>query len=354
MTETVNEVFSMRYSSRDARRVRVPLRAPLLGAAVSSHLGLATGVALDAGIDLIFTPDLDGYIKLQSLDYAGEENFHLLHVPRRAASTWGDCLRGAVCALQREFPLAAGFKAVIGGGLSFSGLGSSQAAILAYLAALCQVNGHKLPAQELGRLSRWVEREFLANPLSLLDLGGHEFTSPGDMVCVDSREPTTRVVRSEQAPDNYAFLIVQCPEAQTDGLAGGGRSGRYSDSFLARERRRIEVGLRSWHCGSLTAFGQLLLASSAERLADTHETGPHSVLLRAFRTTPGVYGAYLQEGRSVSTWVALVDPSYASRIRTRLLTDLAETCPDFGSELLFHIDYRAGMARRSETTGTLS
>lgn len=76
-------------------RIKSPLRVCPFGAHVDHQLGLIAGMALDIAVDMVYAPNSDGYIKVQSLDFPDEEYFHLDQVPAMVPGFWGNYLRGA-------------------------------------------------------------------------------------------------------------------------------------------------------------------------------------------------------------------------------------------------------------------
>src|SRR5262245_23911806 len=56
----------------EVRRVFAPYRICPLGAHVDHQLGVVTGLALDAGIELAFSVNPDRTVRLRSLDFEGD------------------------------------------------------------------------------------------------------------------------------------------------------------------------------------------------------------------------------------------------------------------------------------------
>ncbi|NBF40850.1 MAG: hypothetical protein GVY14_10585 [Spirochaetes bacterium] len=132
-----------------SRAVRSPLRICPLGAHVDHQDGVVSGMALTDSIDLVYTPEDDGYLRVQSLDFPDEEYFHVDQVPDMVPTFWGNYLRGAVLSLSRSFKLHRGIRGVVRGNLPIGGLSSSAAVTTAYLMALCDVNEIEIPPREL-------------------------------------------------------------------------------------------------------------------------------------------------------------------------------------------------------------
>ncbi len=160
MQELFNK-FKQLFGEKEILQVRSPLRICPLGAHVDHQDGMVTGMALDANVDMIFTPSNDGSIRIVSMDFPDEEYFHIDQVPGMLPGFWGNYIRGAVLSLQQDYKLDIGIQAVISGKLPIGGLSSSAAVTTAYLMALAEVNGLKITRKDFVTYSHWVETEFI-------------------------------------------------------------------------------------------------------------------------------------------------------------------------------------------------
>lgn len=79
--EQLIEKLKEKYGvTKDIRAVRSPLRICLLGAHSDHQLGRVTGMALDSSVNLVYVPNDEGYVRIQSFDFPDEEYFHINHV----------------------------------------------------------------------------------------------------------------------------------------------------------------------------------------------------------------------------------------------------------------------------------
>lgn len=125
-----------------------PYRICPIGAHSDHNLGKITGFAIDKGIHIAYRPKQNGVVEMQSLQFEKRAQWHIKDVGEKTGD-WADYLRGATWALNKEHPLSVGLCGVIEGSLPIGGLSSSAAVILAFLTALCKVNGIVLSSQEL-------------------------------------------------------------------------------------------------------------------------------------------------------------------------------------------------------------
>ena len=98
-----------------------------------------------------------GYIRLQNLDLADKEYFHINHPSEYVPGFWGNYIRGAVLAFQQDFVLKKGLNGIVSGKLPIGRLSSSAAVTTAYLMSLCDVNDIETSKVDLIKYSHWVE-----------------------------------------------------------------------------------------------------------------------------------------------------------------------------------------------------
>ena len=120
-----------------------------LGAHIDHQYGKITGLAIDKGVHIAYAPKQNGVIELVSMQFEKRAQFHVNAVPRERQGDWADYLRGAVISLSEKYNLRIGLCGVIEGSLPIGGLSSSAAVIIAFLSALCKVNGIYISETEM-------------------------------------------------------------------------------------------------------------------------------------------------------------------------------------------------------------
>ena len=85
-----------------------PYRICPLGAHVDHQDGVVTGMAIDQGVVVAFAPRGDAHVRAASAGFSGETTFDLANVPPPPTGDWGNFLRGAAAALQRQHRLPRG------------------------------------------------------------------------------------------------------------------------------------------------------------------------------------------------------------------------------------------------------
>lgn len=146
-----------------------PYRVCPLGAHSDHQLGKVTGLAIDKGIHIAFAPKQNGVIEFSSLQFEKRAQWHVNSVPETKQGDWADYLRGATLKLGAKYPLRVGLSGVIEGSLPIGGLSSSAAVTIAFLKALCTVNGIHLSDVELIKTEMAAENDYVGVSCGKLD-----------------------------------------------------------------------------------------------------------------------------------------------------------------------------------------
>jgi galactokinase len=351
------------------RRVFAPYRICPLGAHVDHQLGVVTGLALDAGIELAFTANPDRTVRLRSLDFDGEVEFDLDAVPGFRAGDWGNYARGAARALGAAHPLRRGIDGVLAGSLPIGGLSSSAAAGVAYLLAIEAANDLSLSHQENIRLDRDIENGYVGlnngvldqsvillgrrNSLIHLDCatGAHEAVplaggAPGLEIAVVYSGLSRALTGTE-----YNRRVEECVEAARLLLGPGAgarpvlrdvpretfveRGAQLPERLRRRARHffeecdRVPRGVEAWRRGDLAAVGRLMTESGASSIRNYESGAPHLVsLYEILAATPGVHGTRFSGGGFRGSCVALVEPGRRGEIEAAVRAHYPERHPD--------------------------
>ncbi len=367
--------FEEKYRTEPQKQVRSPLRVCPLGAHVDHQDGLVTGMALTESVNLLYRPNDDGYVRVQSLDFPDEEYFHVDQVPEMVPTFWGNYLRGAVLSLEDRFKLRRGVTGVIQGRLPIGGLSSSAAVTTAYLMALCDVNDLAVSPAELIGFSHWVETGFIGLNNGILDQSANILSRDGKLMVMDCRTEESKLVPMGASMPPFEIVIVysgisttliktdynnrvdECKVAawnlqELGGLSITpfrevklrdipeevyeahrqelpGRFGRRADHFFS-ENRRVQAGVEAWQAGDIEAFGRLVFESGQSSI-DKYESGcPELITIyETLKSSPGVYGARFSGAGYRGCCIGLVDPAYKKEIRANIDTVYPATHPDF-------------------------
>ena len=93
------EVFKQIYGREAEAMSFCPYRICPIGAHSDHNLGKITGLAIDKGIHLAYSPKLNGVVEMSSLQFTKRAQWHIGSVPSAKQNDWADYLRGATWAL---------------------------------------------------------------------------------------------------------------------------------------------------------------------------------------------------------------------------------------------------------------
>ena len=361
------ELLLKRYPTVNPKEIRVvksPLRICPIGAHIDHQDGTVLGMALDITIDLIYAPNDDGYIRVQSLDFPDEDYFHINEVPARVSNFWGNYLRGAVLALKRNFVLKRGIYGVIRSKQLLGGLSSSASVTTAYLMALCDVNNISLSELDLILYNQWVETHFIGLKNGILDQSINILSRKGYLTLMDTHTLNYELIETPPQMEPYEIVIVYsgiqaalintsynnnvdiCKvaawllrevahlsldsfertklqsidyhtyETYQDELPGIFKK-RATHYFT--EMARVKNGLAAYKEGNLKKFGALMFESGQSSI-DNYGCGcPELITIyNTLKNTPGVYGARFSGAGYRGCCIGIIDPDYKEMIKANI------------------------------------
>ena len=195
------------YFGRDPEGVAFcPYRICPIGAHSDHNLGKITGLAIDKGIHLAYAARQDGAVEMSSLQFQERTQWHISSVPSRQGD-WADYLRGATWALGRKYPLNSGVCGVIEGSLPIGGLSSSAAVIIAFLQALCRVNGVRLGQQELIDIAYDAELNYVGVSVGKLDQSCEVLGRKNHLLYLDTKDGRYELIPQSPSMKPYRIAI---------------------------------------------------------------------------------------------------------------------------------------------------
>lgn len=359
------EEFKLKFNNEDIRAVRSPLRISPLGAHSDHQNGRVTGMALEASIDFVYSPNESGLINVFSKDFSGEEKFYLNEELDFVPGFWGNYLRGAVVALQADFDLKVGINGILDGGFPIGGLSSSAAVIAAYLMALIDVNNIELSRIQLVEYSSSAERNFMGLKNGIMDQSANMLSQNNHLMIMDCNTNEYELVEKGKDFPDFEVVIVysgvtqqltdsgfnnrtdECRVAgwlmqEWENIYNGsevtplddvrlrhiqpeiyekykndlpGRFGRRAEHFYT-EQVRVQKGKEAWAKGDIETFGQLMYESAASTF-NNYETGipEMATILEVLRESEGVYGARPSGAGFRGSVIGLINPEYKEEIK---------------------------------------
>ena len=337
-----------------------PYRICPIGAHSDHNFGKITGLAIDKGIHIAYAAKQNGVVEMSSIQFPKRAQWHIDSVPSRKEGDWADYLRGATLALERDHPLKVGLCGVIEGTLPIGGLSSSAAVTIAFLHALCKVNGIFLTPQEIIDLAYEAEFHYVGVSVGKLDQSCEVLSRARHLLYLDILDGRYELI--PEHPDMKPWQIAIFFSGLEHNLAGSKynmrvdelRAGVYAlqafagmeygkfgeaaarnvprevyDAYKDRlpvpwrkrcehwytEFQRVQQGAEAWRRGDIDTYGRLSFESGWSSIHNWESGAPEQIRLYEIMTrTDGIYGGRFSGAGFKGCCMALIDPAKADEI----------------------------------------
>lgn len=377
------EHFYKLYSRMPIDVAFCPYRISPLGAHVDHQFGKINGFAIDKGIHIAYGPKQNGVVELTSLNFPKRAQFHVNSIPEYKVGDWADHLRGAAKMLGEKYPLKVGLCGVIEGTLPIGGLSSSAAVIIAFLSALCRVNGIYLSPMELILMAKLAENKYVGVSCGKLDQSCEVLSRKNHLLYMDTADDSYQLIETpvnmkpykiavffsglerSLASSKYNLRVDECKSAAYSLLAHAGLDyGKYEDTRLRdvpravyeqhkhklpelwrrraehyyTETARAEAGAEAWRKGDLEAYGKLVFESGYSSIHN-YESGSEELktLYEIMRRTDGIYGGRFSGAGFKGCCMALIDPAFAESIEQKVTREYLAAFPALNGKYSFHL-----------------
>ncbi|MBE5795763.1 MAG: GHMP kinase [Clostridiales bacterium] len=377
------DIFCGTYRHEPTEVVFCPYRICPMGAHVDHQYGLITGLAIDKGVHIAYGPKKNGVIELSSMQFDRRAQWHIAQVPERPTGDWADYLRGATWALAKHYPLRLGLCGVIEGTMPIGGLSSSAAVIIAFLCALCRVNGIRLDQQEIIQIALEAEKDYVGVSVGTLDQSCEVLSKKNHLLYLDTGSGQYELI--PQHPDMKPYRIaiffsgiernlagskfnMRVDEAKSAAYAlmayAGMEYGKFKEARLRdvpvevfrehghrlpdnwRKRAehfytefdRVQRGAEAWRRGDIEEYGRLSFQSGHSSIYNW-ETGSDELrtLYEIMARTDGVYGGRFSGAGFKGCCMALIDPAYAESIEKQVGEAYLKAFPELKGRYSFHL-----------------
>ena len=351
-----------------------PYRICPVGAHSDHNLGKITGFAIDKGIHIAYAPKLNGVVEMTSLQFPKRAQWHIASVPERKQNGWADYLRGATLSLEKNHRLKVGICGVIEGSLPIGGLSSSAAVTIAFLQALCAVNGIRLEPQEVIDLAYDAELNYVGVSIGKLDQSCEVLSRKDHLLYLDTRDNSYELipVHPKMRPWKIAIFFSGLEHSlagskynmRVDELRSGVYAlqafagmdyGKFKDAMArdvprevyerykdrlpvpwARrcehwytEFERAEKAAEAWRRGDIEEYGRISFASGWSSIHNWESGAPEQIRLYEIMTrTEGIYGGRFSGAGFKGCCMALIDPAYEASIRENVTREYLASFPE--------------------------
>ncbi len=377
------EIYESIYKREPEGVAFCPYRVCPVGAHVDHNKGRITGLALDKGIHIAYSPKQNGVVELVSLQFPKRAQWHVAAVPESKENDWADQLRGATLMLARKHRLTVGLCGVVEGSLPIGGLSSSAAVILAFLCALCKVNGLVISDEELIYTAQAAENKYVGVSCGLLDQCCEVYSRKDHLLYLDTRDCSYELIPTPEnmkpykiaiffsglerslAGSKYNLRVDECRSAAYSLKAFADMEyGKVADTNLREvpyeiflqykhrlpepfakraehfylENQRVKQAVEAWRKGDLEAFGKLSFESGQSSIYN-YETGSPELkaLYEIMTRTDGIYGGRFSGAGFKGCCMALIDPAYEEAIVETVKREYLKKFPDLVDKYSVHI-----------------
>jgi len=377
-----SEKFFELYKREPSDIAFCPYRVCPIGAHSDHQLGKITGFAIDKGIHIAYGAKQNGVIELTSLQFDKRAQFVVNQVPDEKQNDWADYLRGAALILGQKYRLKIGFCGVIEGSLPIGGLSSSAAVTIAFLEALCKVNGITLSPQEIILTAKAAENKYVGVSCGKLDQSCEVLSKKDHLLYLDTKDDSFELIPQNLAMKPYEFAIffsgiertlagskfnMRVDECKSAAYAlmgfSGMEYGKYEDAYLRNvpreiyeqyksklpenwakraehwytEFERVEKGAEAFRRGDLDEYGRLSFESGHSSIYKYESGSPELKELYEIMThTDGIYGGRFSGAGFKGCCLGLIDPKYKESIEEKVTKEYLKAFPQLEGKFSVH------------------
>ena len=377
------ERFQEIYKREPEALAFCPYRVCPIGAHSDANLGKITGLAIDKGIHIAYSPKLNGVVELCSLQFEKRAQFHVRDVPRHKQDDWADYLRGVTIKLGEHYPLTYGLSGVIEGSLPIGGLSSSAAVALVFLKALCHVNLIHPEPLELILISMAAENDYVGVSSGKLDQSCEVYSKKNHLLYLDTKTDQYELIPTHPDMKPYRIAIffsgiertlagskfnMRIDEARSAAYAlmayAGMEYGKFGEANLRAVPRevyeqykerlpetwrrraehwytefdRVEQGAEAWRKGDIETYGRLSFESGKSSICNWETGSPElKTLYDIMCHTEGIYGGRFSGAGFKGCCMALIDPTFEADIKKKVTEEYLRAFPNLEGKYSVHI-----------------
>lgn len=368
------ERFEQIYGRGPSGIVFCPYRVCPIGAHSDHNLGKITGLAIDKGIHIAFSPKQNGVVEMASLQFPKRAQWHISSVPSKKQNDWADYLRGATIYLSNRYKLHVGLCGVIEGSLPIGGLSSSAAVIISFLSALCRVNGISLGQQEIIDIAYEAELNYVGVSVGKLDQSCEVLSKKNHLLYLDTMNGQYELIPENPVMKPYKIAIffsglehslagskynMRVDELRSGVYAlqafAGMEYGKFNEAMARNvprevyeqykdrlpetwarrcehwytEFERVEKGAEAWRRGDIEEYGKLSFESGWSSIHNWESGAPEQIRLYEIMTrTEGIYGGRFSGAGFKGCCMALIDPAFEEAVSRQVTEQYLKSYPE--------------------------
>lgn len=377
--ETLFQAYRTFFGKGDALyQLFSPYRICPLGAHVDHQHGLVTGFAFDKGIHFLFSETETGKVEMCSLSFEGLMTFNVQRPIEEKQNNWGDYLRGAVWALQKDFTLKKGIRGVVQGSMPIGGLSSSAALLCGVVMAIAKVNHLSLDKMQVIQYASDAERNYVGLRNGILDQACVVLCEKNKLLFLDTHTSAYELlpfggdennplpfkvgiffsgVTRKLTGTDYNLRVSECKtavwmleayehlplkELEDTRLRDLEKSifdkheKQMPERFARRARHfyseceRVKKGVEAWKEGDIEKFGKYIFESCESSIHNYECGSPELIAIyEIMKQTDGIYGGRFSGAGFKGACIALIDPAKEETIRQTVTDQYLQRFPGY-------------------------
>lgn len=351
-----------------------PYRVCPVGAHIDHQKGNVTGFAINYGITIAYVPSRGPFFGATSLNFEGMKGGQVTDIGPKKGD-WADYIRGTAKVLHDHYEINEGIYCVIDGSLPIGGISSSAAVIIAFMKALCAVNGLQLEKSEIVRLVQEVENTYVGVNSGTLDQSCELYSKKDHLLYLDTSMGKYKLIPKSKNMEPYRIAIVfsgvkrtlvgsayntRVDELKSASYAlkayAGMEYGSYRDSVLRdvpkdvfeefgerlpenffkrtthyfSEMDRVQEAVTAWKKGDLKRFGEISFESGESSIVNYEAGSPElKAIHEILSQTEGVYGGRFSGAGFKGCCLAIVNPEYEEAIKENVTKEYLKRFPQY-------------------------
>ena len=374
--------FEQDYGRAPEKVAFCPYRICPIGAHSDHQYGKITGLAIDKGIHIAYGAKQNGVVELKSVNFPKRAQWHVGSTPAVRQGDWADYLRGATVSLARRHALRVGLCGVIEGTLPIGGLSSSAAVTIAFLSALCDVNGIRLSETEMILTALEAEKQYVGVSVGKLDQSCEVYSKKDHLLYLDTLDDTYELIQTPESMKPYEASIffsgvernlvgskfnMRVDECRSAAYAlkafSGMEYGKFEETYLREvprevyeqyknrlpetwarraehwytEFERVEKGAEAWRRGDIEAYGKLSFESGRSSIYNWETGSPElKALYEIMLRTDGIYGGRFSGAGFKGCCMALINPAFKEKIAEQVTREYLREFPQLEGKFSIH------------------
>lgn len=351
-----------------------PYRVCPVGAHIDHQKGNVTGFAINYGVTIAYVPSGNHFFEATSLNFDGSKGDNIFDIADKK-NDWADYLRGTAKVLYEHYEIDKGIYCAIDGSLPIGGISSSAAVIIAFMKALCIVNGLQISKDDVVKLVQEIENKYVGVNSGTLDQSCELYCKKDHLLYLDTSIGKYKLIPKNKNMKPYKIAIVfsgvkrtlvgsayntRVDELKSASYAlkafSGMEYGNYKETVLRdvsknifeqykdklpnnwykralhyyTEMNRVDRAVIAWSNGDIEEFGKISFESGESSIYNYEAGSPELKAIHEIMSkTEGVYGGRFSGAGFKGCCLAMINPEYEDEIEKNITKEYLSKFPQY-------------------------